>query len=93
MPAPVKVAPDEDRLLTRQEAADRLNVPLRFVTRCVQERRIRYVRIGRMVRIPETAIQDYFDRNMINVVRQGNSELPRIAELSKRAQFENAANS
>ena len=48
-----------ERLLTREEAAEALNVTLRFVTRCVQERRIRYVRVGRMVRIPESAIHEY----------------------------------
>ncbi len=49
----------EDRLYTREEAAEVLNVTLRFVTRCVQERRIRYVRVGRMVRIPESALSQY----------------------------------
>jgi excisionase family DNA binding protein len=48
-----------DRLFTREEAAERLNVTLRFVTRCVQERRIRYVRVGRMIRIPEAALNEY----------------------------------
>lgn len=48
-----------DRLYTREEAAEVLNVTLRFVTRCVQERRIRYVRVGRMVRIPESALCQY----------------------------------
>lgn len=49
----------EDRLYTREEAAEVLNVTLRFVTRCVQERRIRYVRIGRMVRIPKSAVDEF----------------------------------
>lgn len=49
----------EDRLYTREEAAEVLNVTLRFVTRCVQERRIRYVRIGRMVRIPKSALDEF----------------------------------
>ena len=54
-----------ERLLTRKEAADALNVTLRFVTRCVQERRIRYVRVGRMVRIPESAIREYLDQHSV----------------------------
>ena len=56
----------EDPLLTRQEAADYLNVTLRFVTRCVQERRIRYVRIGRMVRIPESSLVEYLARGRVD---------------------------
>ena len=58
--------PEADHLLTRQEAADRLNVTPRFVTRCVQERRIRYVRVGRMVRIPESAIAEYVQANTVS---------------------------
>lgn len=37
-----------ERLLTKAEAADRLNVGPRFVERCIVQRRIRYVRIGRL---------------------------------------------
>ncbi len=54
-----------DRLFTRQEAAERLNVTLRFVTRCVQQRRIRYVRVGRMIRIPEEALTEYISSNTV----------------------------
>jgi excisionase family DNA binding protein len=57
----------EDRLYTREEAAEVLNVTLRFVTRCVQERRIRYVRVGRMVRIPESALRDFIEENIVKV--------------------------
>jgi excisionase family DNA binding protein len=56
----------EDRLYTREEAAEVLNVTLRFVTRCVQERRIRYVRVGRMVRIPASSLADYLSENAVS---------------------------
>jgi excisionase family DNA binding protein len=59
------VSPNLERLLTREEAADALNVTLRFVTRCVQERRIRYIRVGRMVRIPESAIREYLVQHSV----------------------------
>jgi excisionase family DNA binding protein len=62
----VRPAASEDRLYTRQEAAEHLNVTVRFVTRCVQERRIRYVRVGRMVRIPETALAEYIATNTVH---------------------------
>ena len=42
-----------DRLLTVQEAADRLGTSVRFVRRLIAERRIAYVRVGRHVRIAE----------------------------------------
>ena len=62
---PEKPVLDTGRLYTRQEAAEQLNVTVRFVTRCVQERRIRYVRVGRMVRIPETALDEYIASNTV----------------------------
>jgi excisionase family DNA binding protein len=40
-----------DKLLTPQEAADRLGTSLRFVRRLVFERRIPFVKVGRHVRI------------------------------------------
>lgn len=55
----------DDPLYTRGEAAEILNVTLRFVTRCVQERRIRYIRVGRMVRIPESALREYLVANSV----------------------------
>ena len=40
-----------DKLLTPQEAADRLGTSLRFVRRLILERRIAYTKLGRHVRI------------------------------------------
>jgi excisionase family DNA binding protein len=40
-----------DRLLTVEEAADRLGTSVRFVRRLVLERRIAFVKVGRHVRI------------------------------------------
>jgi excisionase family DNA binding protein len=42
-----------DKLLTVEEAADRLGTSARFVRRLVAERRIAYVKVGRHVRISE----------------------------------------
>ena len=40
-----------ERLLTPQEAADRLGTSLRFVRRLISERRIPFIKVGRHVRI------------------------------------------
>ena len=40
-----------DRLLTVEEAAERLGTSTRFVRRLVAERRIAYVKVGRHVRL------------------------------------------
>ncbi|MEU7942248.1 excisionase family DNA-binding protein [Microbispora bryophytorum] len=45
-----------DQLLTVPQAAARLNTSVRFVRRLVAERRIEFVKVGRHVRISETAL-------------------------------------
>ncbi|MEU8278257.1 excisionase family DNA-binding protein [Microbispora bryophytorum] len=45
-----------DPLLTVQQAAARLNTSVRFVRRLVAERRIEFVKVGRHVRISESAL-------------------------------------
>ena len=47
-----------EQLYTKSEAAELLNVSQRFITRLVLERRIRFVKVGRLVRIPRSAIQE-----------------------------------
>ena len=47
-----------EKLYTKSEAAAQLNVPVRFVERCVSQRRVRFIRVGRYIRIPESAIAE-----------------------------------
>ena len=42
-----------DKLLTMEDAAERLGTSVRFVRRLIAERRIAYVKLGRHVRIAE----------------------------------------
>ena len=46
------------RMLTVLEAADRLNVKERYIRYLIAEGRIDIVKIGRLVRIPEQAVED-----------------------------------
>lgn len=48
-----------DRLLNVQEVAERLGTGVRFARRLIEERRITFVKVGRHVRIPESAVQAY----------------------------------
>jgi excisionase family DNA binding protein len=48
-----------ERLLTVEEAADRLGTSVRFVRRLIAERRIAYIRIGRHVRIAEADLASF----------------------------------
>lgn len=59
-----------DRLLTVEEAAERLGTGVRFVRRLIQERRIRYVKLGKPVRIPESAVAAYIDERVVPTARE-----------------------
>ena len=52
-------------LLTKAEAAAALNVPARFVERLVSERRVRFVRVGRYIRIPTSAIKELLESGAV----------------------------
>lgn len=53
------------RLLTVAEAADRLNTSERFPRRLIDERRIPFVRVGRHVRIPEHALEEFITAGLV----------------------------
>ena len=48
-----------ERLLSVTEAAVVLGTSTRFPRRLVAERRIRFVRVGRHVRIPSSALEEF----------------------------------
>jgi excisionase family DNA binding protein len=54
-----------DQLLTYAEAAEVLNTSDRFPRRLVEERRIHFVRVGRFVRIPESALREYINAGLV----------------------------
>ncbi|MER7793597.1 helix-turn-helix domain-containing protein [Streptomyces sp. NPDC097640] len=59
-----------DRLLTVEEAAERLGTGVRFVRRLIAERRIRYVKLGKPVRIPESAVAAYIEERTVLTLRE-----------------------
>jgi excisionase family DNA binding protein len=48
-------------LLTVDAAAERLSTSPRFIRRLIAERRIEFVRVGRHVRISESALANFID--------------------------------
>ena len=48
-----------EKLMTFEEAADRLGTSVRFVRRLVVERRIAYVKVGRYVRFHPDDLAEY----------------------------------
>ncbi|MGF6944015.1 excisionase family DNA binding protein [Streptomyces auratus] len=57
-----------DRLLTVQEVAERLGTTVRFPRRLIEERRITFVKIGRHVRVPESAVAVFIEDNTVQPV-------------------------
>jgi excisionase family DNA binding protein len=61
-----------DRLLTCAEAAEVLGTfstsGERFPRRLIAERRIRFVRVGRHVRIPESALREFIDQGTVEPI-------------------------
>ncbi|MFC8090750.1 excisionase family DNA-binding protein [Streptomyces sp. NPDC057301] len=57
-----------DRLLNVQEVAEHLGTGVRFARRLIEERRIAFVKVGRHVRIPESAVQAYVTANTVQPI-------------------------
>jgi excisionase family DNA binding protein len=57
-----------DRLLTLEEVAELLNTTPRFSRRLVAERRIRFTRVGRHIRVPESALREFIEAGMVEPV-------------------------
>ena len=56
-------------LLTVEQAAERLSTRPRFIRCLIAERRIEFVRIGRHVRISESALADFIEAGRVAPVR------------------------
>lgn len=54
-----------DRLLTVDQAAERFGTGVRFVRRLIAERRIRFVKLGSHVRVPESAIREFIAESTV----------------------------
>jgi len=65
-----------ERLLTVGEAAELLGTTERFPRRLIAERRIQFVRVGRHVRIPESALGEFISAGVVEPVTSGR---PRVA--------------
>ena len=60
-------APDNkiERLLTVAQVAELLGTTERFPRRLIAERRIRFVRVGRHVRVPESAVCEFIAAGLV----------------------------
>jgi len=57
-----------ERLYTVAEAAEALRTSERFPRRLIAERRIRFTRVGRHVRIPESALREFIEAGLVEPI-------------------------
>ncbi|MET9064182.1 helix-turn-helix domain-containing protein [Streptosporangium sandarakinum] len=67
-PAPILPELAQGRLLTVEQAAERLNTSVRFPRRLIAERRIAFVHVGRNVRIPEAALEAFIAAGLVEPI-------------------------
>ncbi|MGP3998655.1 excisionase family DNA-binding protein [Streptomyces sp. 8N706] len=68
-----------ERLLSVAQVAERLGTTERFPRRLVAERRVTFVKVGRHVRIPESALAAFIDANTVQSVRRRRPRAGRAA--------------
>jgi excisionase family DNA binding protein len=62
-----------DRLLTVEEAAERLGTSTRFVRRLIFERRIAFVKVGRHVRIAPVDLDAFVAASRVDAIRRAEA--------------------
>ncbi|MEU3983849.1 excisionase family DNA-binding protein [Streptomyces sp. NPDC026672] len=68
-----------DRYLSVDQVAELLGTTARFPRRLIEERRIWYVKVGRHVRIPESAINEYIGTRTVEPIRLRRTSVRRAA--------------
>ncbi|MFB6840956.1 excisionase family DNA-binding protein [Streptomyces sp. NPDC056361] len=69
MPTPSVPSPLDERYLSVPQVAELLGTTERFPRRLVSERRIRFVKVGRHVRIPESAVALFIESHTVEPVQ------------------------
>lgn len=68
-----------DRYLSVDQVAELLGTTARFPRRLIAERRITFVKIGRHVRIPESALKKYISAHTVEAGRRTRGRFRRAA--------------
>ncbi|MFE1430778.1 helix-turn-helix domain-containing protein [Streptomyces griseoaurantiacus] len=69
----------KDRYLTVDQVAELLGTTARFPRRLIAERRITFVKVGRHVRIPESAVEAFIVANTLEPITRRGSRLKAVA--------------
>ncbi|MBQ1157571.1 excisionase family DNA-binding protein [Streptomyces sp. A73] len=68
-----------DRYLSVDQVAEVLGTTTRFPRRLIAERRITFVKVGRHVRIPESALAAYIEARTVQPLRPRHSRYRKAA--------------
>lgn len=68
-----------ERLMTVDQVAEQLGTSARFPRRLIEERRITFVKVGRHVRIPESALAEFIAANTVQPVTASGLHLRAVA--------------
>lgn len=68
-----------DRYLSVDQVAELLGTTTRFPRRLIEERRIRYVKVGLHVRIPESAVEEFITSRMVQPLRRPRTRYGRAS--------------
>ncbi|MFJ3498591.1 helix-turn-helix domain-containing protein [Streptomyces sp. NPDC086091] len=68
-----------DHYLTVAQVAELLGTTERFPRRLIAERRIEFLKVGRHVRIPESAVNAFIDANTVQPIGNRRGSLRRVA--------------
>ncbi|MGW1497267.1 helix-turn-helix domain-containing protein [Streptomyces mirabilis] len=68
-----------DRYLSVDQVAEVLGTSARFPRRLIAERRITFVKVGRHVRIPESAVDAYITEHTVQPITGRASHLKAVA--------------
>ncbi|MGV2918994.1 excisionase family DNA-binding protein [Streptomyces alfalfae] len=68
-----------ERHLSVDQVAELLGTTARFPRRLIEERRIRYVKVGRHVRIPESAVEEFIASRTVEPLKRTRARYRRAA--------------
>lgn len=68
-----------ERYLSVDQVADVLGTTVRFPRRLIEERRITYVKVGRHVRIPESAVREFIGAHTVEPRKRSRARYGRAA--------------
>ncbi|WP_329287655.1 helix-turn-helix domain-containing protein [Streptomyces sp. NBC_01455] len=69
----------KDRYLSVDQVAELLGTSVRFPRRLIAERRITFVKVGRHVRIPESAVDAYITEHTVEPITVRATRLKAVA--------------